>query len=114
MGHLLPWVGGDAGVRRLLFMLIRFSVLASNPGLRIISPMTLQFRIKQLREARGLSQAALAEHVGVRQATINDLENGYSRRDTLDLLEKLARALGVEPGELFERRPAAKKKTKGR
>ncbi len=70
----------------------------------------LQFRIKELREARGLSQATLAEHVGVRQATINDLENGHSRRDTLALLERLADALGVEPGELFERRPPTKKR----
>ncbi len=69
----------------------------------IVSMTPLRFRIKELRGARGLSQAALAELVGVRQATINDLENGYSRRDTLALLEKLAQALGVEPGELFER-----------
>ncbi len=73
----------------------------------------LRFRIKELREARGLSQAALAEHVGVRQATINDLENGHSRQDTLALLEKLAHALGVEPGELFERRPPGKKGKRG-
>ncbi len=72
----------------------------------------LQFRIKELREARGLSQAALAEHIGVRQATINDLENGHSRRDTLALLERLAHALRVEPGDLFERRPAPARKGK--
>lgn len=62
-----------------------------------------RFRIKELREARGLTQAALAQAVGVRQATINDLENGKSRQDTLDLIDRLCAALGVDPGELIAR-----------
>ena len=62
----------------------------------------LQLRIKALRNERGLTQVQLAELVGVRQATVNDLENNRSRRIELDLLERLAEALGVEPGDLFE------------
>ena len=64
-----------------------------------MTPVTL--RIKQLRQARGLSQAALAKQVGVRQATINDLENGHSGRIELDLIDRLSVELGVQPGELF-------------
>ncbi len=61
----------------------------------------LQLTIKALRQERGLSQAALAKLVGCRQATINDLENGKTRQETLDLLDGLATALGVEVGALF-------------
>lgn len=33
-------------------------------------------QIRRIRKARGFSQADLAEKVGVRQATISDIENG--------------------------------------
>jgi len=59
-------------------------------------------RLKQHRNAAGLTQEALAERVGVRQATISDLENGRSRRIDLDVLDRIAKVLGVKPGELFE------------
>ncbi len=74
---------------------------------RAMTPTVL--RLKALREAAGLSQAALAERAGVRRETLNRLENGRSGRITLELLDRLATALGVLPGELVERRPAAKK-----
>lgn len=63
----------------------------------------LQLAIKRLRTERGLTQQALADLVGVRQATISDIENSKSRLDTLDLIDALADALDVEPGDLFER-----------
>ncbi len=69
-----------------------------------------RFRLKELREARGLTQVALAQLVGVRQATINDIENGHTRKDTLDLIDRLCEALGVEPGDLIVRGPARRKK----
>jgi len=68
-----------------------------------------RFRLKELREARGLTQAALANQVGVRQATIADLENGNTRKDTLQLIDRLCTALGVEPGELIVREPRRRK-----
>ena len=61
----------------------------------------LRLRIRELREAKNLSQERLAEMVGVRQATISDHERGKARRIDLDLLEDLAAALGVEPGALL-------------
>jgi transcriptional regulator with XRE-family HTH domain len=59
--------------------------------------MTLTLNLREHRERNGLSQAELAKAVGVRQATISDLETGKSRRIELDLLEKLAKVLGVKP-----------------
>jgi transcriptional regulator with XRE-family HTH domain len=64
------------------------------------------FRIKELREARGMTRAQLAAAVGVRQATINDLENGHTREDTLALIDRLCEALSVSPGELIVRTEA--------
>lgn len=63
--------------------------------------MTLTLKLKEYRERKDLSQAQLAKVIGVRQATISDLETGKSRRIEFDLLEKLAQALGVKPGALL-------------
>jgi transcriptional regulator with XRE-family HTH domain len=63
----------------------------------------VRFRIRELRVAKGWSQARLADASKTRQATISDLESGRSRRVEIDLLQRLADALGVEPGELVER-----------
>lgn len=68
----------------------------------------LLLRIKPLREAAGLSQGELADRIGTRRETLNRLERGKSGRIELELLDKLAHALGVAPGELFERRTVRK------
>lgn len=65
----------------------------------------LRFRIRELREAKGLSQAQLANEAGARQATISDMETGRTKRIDLALLERLAFALGVEPSALMIREP---------
>ena len=72
-----------------------------------MSPVHL--RLRKLREARGMTQAALASAAGVRRATITDLENGATRKDTLDLIDRLCTALGVEPGELIVREKRSRK-----
>jgi putative transcriptional regulator len=54
-------------------------------------------RLLELRGERGLTQAALAELVGVSRKTINTVENGVFVPSTV-LALKLARALG-EPVE---------------
>ena len=57
-------------------------------------------RLKDLRTRRGLTQAELAEQVGVSRKTINTVENGvFTPSATLALL--LARALGVTVEEAF-------------
>lgn len=67
-------------------------------------PVTpIQLTLRALREKAGLTQVELAERVGVRQATISDLETGKSTRIEFDLLDKLCEALGCDPGKLLER-----------
>ena len=56
--------------------------------------------IKERRTAAGLTQAELAERVGVTRKTVNTVENGvFTPSATLAI--KLARALGVTVETLF-------------
>lgn len=57
-------------------------------------------RIRELRESRGLSGAALAELSGISPQQINRLEHG-KRRIHQDTLEVLARALQCRPEEII-------------
>jgi len=57
-------------------------------------------RLHELRAEQGLTQAALAELVGVSRKTINTVENGIFVPSTL-LALKLARALGRPVEEIF-------------
>ncbi|TMJ20598.1 MAG: helix-turn-helix domain-containing protein [Alphaproteobacteria bacterium] len=57
-------------------------------------------RLLDLRAERGLTQAALAEMVGVSRKTINTVENGVFVPSTL-LALKLARALGRPVEDIF-------------
>lgn len=56
--------------------------------------------LKNMREARGLTQAQLAELVGVSRKTINTVENGVYVPSTVIAL-KLAAALGEPVEALF-------------
>ncbi|MBX3491800.1 MAG: helix-turn-helix transcriptional regulator [Parvibaculum sp.] len=58
-------------------------------------------RLREHRAQRGLTQADLAEAVGVSRKTINTVENRVFVPSTV-LALKLARALDVTVHELFE------------
>jgi len=61
----------------------------------------LSMKIKELREARGLTQGKLAEKAGLSLGYIARLEIG--RHDpSVSTLVKLAKALKVKVGELLE------------
>lgn len=60
----------------------------------------LSNRLRELRTERDLTQAALAEKVGVSRKTINTVENGVFIPSTV-LALKLARALGRPVEEIF-------------
>lgn len=64
----------------------------------------LHLRIQELRLARGWTQAELARRAGIRRATVNRIENQHVQSIDLDVLEKLARALEVDPGYLVVKR----------
>jgi putative transcriptional regulator len=57
-------------------------------------------RLKEVRQAAGLTQAELAERVAVSRKTINTVENGVFVPSTL-LALKLAQALGEKVEKLF-------------
>ena len=60
----------------------------------------LHNRLLAIRTERGLTQAGLAELVGVSRKTINTVENGIFIPSTL-LALRLARALGRPVEEIF-------------
>ena len=66
-----------------------------------MSEVPLLNSLKAARTAAGLTQADLAEKVGVTRKTINTVENGVFIPSTV-LSLKLARALGVRVEDLFQ------------
>lgn len=59
-------------------------------------------RVKELREARGLSQEAFAEKTGLGYKYYQHVEAGRRRDIRLSTLEKLAKACGLKPCELID------------
>ena len=63
--------------------------------------VTVKSKVRELRQAAGLSQGALGEAVGVSRQTINALETG--RYDpSLILAARLARHFGSTIEEIFD------------
>ena len=58
--------------------------------------------LRRLRNARGLSQEELAELADINRNYVGMLEREENAA-TLDMLEKIAVGLGVDPMELFRR-----------
>ena len=56
--------------------------------------------VREAREAKGWTQAELAERIGVSRKTVNTVENGVFVPSTVIAL-KLARALGETVEDLF-------------
>lgn len=57
-------------------------------------------RIRDLREDQGLSQEKLADMAKLHRTAITHIERA-SRSSTLETIEKLAKALGVQPADLM-------------
>lgn len=65
--------------------------------------MAARFRLDELLEELEVSQSELARLSGVTFVTINAIANNRTRQVRLDTLDKLAAAIGREPGELIVR-----------
>ncbi len=65
---------------------------------------SVDVRVKQLRLVNGWSQSELSRRSGVSQAVISRLESGVTRAVNFRNLEKLARAIGCDPGYLIKRK----------
>jgi len=66
--------------------------------------------IKQLRESRKLTQAELAEQIGVSSKTVSKWETAKGLPD-ISLLQPLAQALGISVIELMNGQPIANRNT---
>lgn len=58
-------------------------------------------RVRELREARGLTQEAFAERAGLKYKYYQQVEAGRRVDIRFSTLQKLARACGIEPWELL-------------
>lgn len=63
--------------------------------------MPVEVRLKRLREAKGLSQNALARHLEMSLNNIQKIEYNKAKSIPLDTLEKLCIVLECEIGELL-------------
>jgi transcriptional regulator with XRE-family HTH domain len=61
-------------------------------------------RLKELRLAKGWTQVELAERAGVRRATVSMLESGKTDSISFNTIDRLSRALEVDPALLFVRK----------
>lgn len=65
--------------------------------------MPTAFRLSEILEKRGMTQSELARLSGVSHVTINRMCGNKTEGVTLSTLDRIAAALGVEPGELIVR-----------
>jgi transcriptional regulator with XRE-family HTH domain len=64
--------------------------------------MKLGDRIRQLRDELGLTQGQLANGSSVSQGYLSQLENGEVKNPSAAVLLRVARAMRIDPDELFE------------
>lgn len=66
-----------------------------------VSPIGL--KIKELRKQQKLTQRDLAKKSGVSYSTLTKIETGVVQNSTIELLKKLATALGTTLDQLVDR-----------
>jgi DNA-binding Xre family transcriptional regulator len=60
-----------------------------------------KLQIKEIAQKQGIKQYELAEKSGVSAQLVNRYWNNYMQRVALDELERIAKVLGVKPGDLI-------------
>jgi Predicted transcriptional regulators len=66
-----------------------------------LTRLYFRFVLKRYREARNLTQEELSERIGVSTGFLGMMEIGR-KWPNVDMLIRIARALGVRPGELCD------------
>lgn len=66
--------------------------------------MDIPTRIRELKEARGLTSYRLSKTSGVSQTYLREIESG-TKQPTVEIIEKLATALGLTLSEFFSEEP---------
>ena len=59
--------------------------------------------IRKLRQQKGLSQDRLSKEADLALNTIVKIETGESPNPTVETLEKIAKALDIQVGDLFKK-----------
>jgi len=73
----------------------------------------LAFNLRKLRQARGLSQEELAHRAEIDRTYVSSLERSIYAAG-IDVVDRLARVLGVEAADLLKRPPlSTERKTRG-
>lgn len=67
-----------------------------------ITPTALGRLVRQLREQAGLNMIELARRSGINRSTLMRLEVGQHKQPGLGTLNRLAKALAVEPERLYD------------
>ncbi len=62
----------------------------------------VEIRLREVRKSAGLTQAQLAKKVGMAQGEISRIESSATMI-SLDVLDRLCRALKCEPGDILVR-----------
>ena len=69
-----------------------------------------RFRLQQVIDERGTNQSELSRTSGVSYQTISRMCRNVTAQVSLETLDKLAAALGVEMGDLLQRVPKQRRK----
>ncbi len=72
--------------------------------------MPTSFRLAELLEKLGLSQAELVRQSGVSQRTVSRLVHNETEQVSLKVLDAIAAVLGVDSGDLIANTPKRSKK----
>ena len=77
-------------------------MLLTNPNFTVSDDLAEQLpkRVIELRKAAGLTQAEIAENIGIKLARYGHYERGF-RRFPVEILPKLAEALGCSEADLL-------------
>ena len=67
--------------------------------------MAVEVRLKEIRNARGISQNELARRLEMSLTNVQKIEYGQAKSIPLDTLDKLCKILQCEVGELLVRVP---------
>jgi transcriptional regulator with XRE-family HTH domain len=67
-----------------------------------MTPRRLSTMLRELRDDRKLTQEELAKRAKITRSHLSLLESGHRKNPSLNVLKRLADALGVPVGELLE------------
>ncbi len=76
--------------------------------------MAFGTRLRELREAKGLTQSQLALAAGLSGGSVSNLEQGFRKTPSWETLQKLAGALGVGVEAFTEEAESDEKRERGR